>query len=64
MKLYGINIIYFIKAEGGYMKENLDINQMLEALSKMDKKELEEKLKQAKTILNSKDINLDNLKNK
>jgi hypothetical protein len=46
------------------MKENLDINQMLEALSKMDKKELEEKLKQAKTILNSKDINLDNLKNK
>lgn len=32
---------------------NLDINQMLEMLSKMDKNELEEKLKQAQTILNS-----------
>ena len=32
---------------------NLDINQMLKMLSKMDKNELEEKLKQAQTILNS-----------
>lgn len=35
------------------MDNNLDINQMLDMLSKMDKNELEEKLKQAQTILNS-----------
>ena len=35
------------------MNNNLDINQMLDMLSKMDKNELEEKLKQAQTILNS-----------
>lgn len=32
---------------------NLDINKLLEMLSKMDKNELEDKLKQAQTILNS-----------
>ena len=32
---------------------NLDINKMLDMLAKMDKNELEEKLKQAQTILNS-----------
>ena len=40
---------------------NIDFNKMLEALSKMDKKELENKLKQAQSILNSKNINTDNL---
>ena len=33
--------------------ENIDLNKMLEMLSKMDKKELEEKLKQAQDILNN-----------
>ncbi len=32
---------------------NLDINKMLDMLSKMDKNELEQKLKQAQSILNS-----------
>ena len=32
---------------------NLDLNKMLEMLSKMDKNELEEKLKQAQNILNN-----------
>lgn len=32
-------------------ENNLDFNKMLEMLSKMDKKELEEKLKQAKKIV-------------
>lgn len=40
---------------------NLDINQMLNMLSKMDKKELEEKLKQAQSIMNSKNIDLNNI---
>ena len=31
---------------------NLDLNKMLDMLSKMDKNELEEKLKQAQDILN------------
>ncbi len=35
------------------MNNNLDINKMLDMLSKMDKDELEDKLKQAQTILNS-----------
>lgn len=39
----------------------MDLNKMLEALAKMDKNELEKKLKQAQTILNSKDINLNEL---
>lgn len=33
--------------------ENIDLNNVLEMLSKMDKNELEEKLKQAQTILNN-----------
>lgn len=33
--------------------ENIDLNKMLEMLSKMDKNELEEKLKQAQDILNN-----------
>lgn len=32
---------------------NLDINKMLDMLSKMDKNELEDKLKQAQEILNN-----------
>ncbi len=43
------------------MNNNLDINQMLDMLSKMDKKELEEKLKQAQNIMNSKNIDLNNI---
>ena len=43
------------------MSENLDFNKMLEALSKMNKSELESKLKQAQTILNSKNINKNDL---
>ena len=35
------------------MNNNLDINKMLDMLSKMDKDELVDKLKQAQTILNS-----------
>ena len=38
--------------------DNIDLNKMLETLSKMDKTELEEKLKQAQKILNSKNIDL------
>ena len=34
--------------------ENLDLNQMLEKLAKMDKKELEKNLKIAQQILNDK----------
>lgn len=33
--------------------DNIDLNKMLEMLSKMDKNELEEKLKQAQNILNN-----------
>lgn len=33
--------------------DNIDLNNMLEMLSKMDKNELEEKLKQAQNILNN-----------
>lgn len=36
---------------------NIDFNKILEKLSKMDKKELETKIKQAETILNSKNLN-------
>lgn len=43
------------------MEENIDFNKMLEALSKMDQKEIEAKLKQAQTILNSKDIDINHL---
>ena len=42
------------------MDNNMDFNKMLEALSKMDKSELESKLKQAQKILDSKNINSDN----
>ena len=38
------------------MDNNLDINQMLDMLAKMDKDEIEAKLKQAQGILNSKNI--------
>ena len=44
------------------MDDNIDFNKMLETLAKMDKNELEAKLKQAQTILNSKDIDTKNLK--
>ena len=43
------------------MSENIDFNKMLEALAKMDKSELESKLKQAQSILNSKNIDTSNL---
>lgn len=33
--------------------DNIDLNKMLEMLSKMDKNELEDKLKQAQDILNN-----------
>ena len=33
--------------------DNIDLNKMLEMLSKMDKNELEEKLKQAQDIINN-----------
>lgn len=33
--------------------DNIDLNKMLEMLSKMDKNELEKKLKQAQDILNN-----------
>lgn len=33
--------------------ENLDLNNLLDMLSKMDKNELEEKLKQAQNIINN-----------
>ena len=35
------------------MDNNIDFNKMLDMLAKMDKSELESKLKQAQTILNS-----------
>ncbi|MCI8309845.1 MAG: hypothetical protein HFJ45_06695 [Clostridia bacterium] len=44
------------------MDNNLDINKMLEMLSKMDKDEIESKIKQAQGILNSKNINPNDLK--
>ena len=37
--------------------DNIDLNKMLEMLSKMDKNELEEKLKQAQTILDNSNKN-------
>lgn len=36
--------------------DNLDLNNILEMLSKMDKNELEEKLKQAQKIIDSSNI--------
>ena len=39
---------------------NLDLNKMLDMLSKMDKNELESKLKQAQAIMNSKNIDTSN----
>ncbi len=42
------------------MENNIDFNKILETLSKMDKNELESKLKQAQTILNSKNIDTNN----
>lgn len=44
------------------MSENIDLDKMLDLLAKMDKHEIEEKLKQAQTILNSKDIETNNFK--
>ena len=43
------------------MSDNIDLNKMLDMLSKMDKNELEEKSKQAQTILNSKNIDAKNI---
>ena len=45
------------------MNNNMDFNKILETLSKMDKSELESKLKQAQAILNSKNIDKNNLSN-
>ena len=42
------------------MSENIDFSKMLETLAKMDKSELESKIKQAQTILNSKNIDTNN----
>ena len=36
--------------------DNLDLNSLLEMLSKMDKNELEAKLKQAQTIIDNSNI--------
>ena len=44
------------------MNENVDFNKMLEMLAKMDKAELEAKLKQAQAIMNSKNIDPNSLK--
>ena len=44
------------------MNENIDFNKMLEMLAKMDKAELEAKLKQAQAIMNSKNIDPNSLK--
>ena len=38
------------------MDNNIDFNEILESIAKMDKQELENKLKQAQSILNSKNI--------
>ena len=43
------------------MSDNIDFSKMLDTLAKMDKAELESKLKQAQSILNSNNINTDNL---
>ena len=40
---------------------NLDLNKILDIISKMDKKELEENISKAKSILNNTD-NLNNFK--
>ena len=47
------------------MNNNIDVSKLLEALSKMDKKDLEKGIEQANQILNSKNKNeiLDKLKN-
>lgn len=44
------------------MNDSIDFNKMLETLAKMDKNELESKLKQAQSILNSKDIDTSKIK--
>ena len=54
--------ILLLALKGGVMDNNLDINKMLEMLSKMDKDEIESKIKQAQGILNSKNINPNDLK--
>ena len=54
--------ILLLTLKGGVMDNNLDINKMLEMLSKMDKDEIESKIKQAQGILNSKNINPNDLK--
>ena len=38
------------------MNNDIDLNKMLEMLAKMDKNEIESKLKQAQAIMNSKNI--------
>lgn len=38
------------------MDNDIDFNKILESIAKMDKQELESKLKQAQNILNSKNI--------
>ena len=44
--------------------ENLNFNDILNKLSKMDKAELEENLKKAKHILENSNIDLNNTNNK
>lgn len=43
------------------MSDNIDLSKMLDMLAKMDKAELENKLKQAQNILNSNNIDTNNL---
>lgn len=43
------------------MPNNIDINKILESIAKMDKSELESKIKLAQTILDSKNIDTNNM---
>jgi len=43
------------------VENNIDFNKILDSLAKMDKQELENKLKQAQSILNSKNIDSNQL---
>jgi len=60
--IYLFNIIFYIAYifnSGGIILNNVDISKLLSALSKMDKKELEEGITKANEILKSKDKNSD-----
>ena len=43
-----------------FVVDNFNLNDILNKLSKMDKQELEENLKKAKTILDNSNINMNN----